>query len=344
LRDADWIEPAVASWQWWSAGAPKLEDQKWWVDKTAEMGLKYYLIDDGWRSWKSPDKNPWELLEQVVEYARSRGVNILIWTDNRYVTEPVSRWAFMSMAKQTGVKGFKIDFMDSESRDMVNWYDQTLADAARLQMMVNFHGAFKPTGRSRTWPNEMTREGVRGLEYNKWDKLPLQHYASLPFTRFVAGHGDFTPVTFDPARVKGTTFAFQLATAIIYTSPQLHLADRLDRYLESPALPLIKALRSTWDKTLVLEGSRIGELAAFARQNGDDWMAAAINAGGKTAYTLDLGFLEEGRFNAFIVKDNAGKRPELVVEEVEVSAGDRITFELLEGGGFAAHFRRIPKQ
>jgi len=342
LQQADWIDPSVVAWQWWSAGAPKLEDQKWWIDKTAELGLEYYLIDDGWRFWETDDKGCWELLEGVVDYARSRNVNILIWTHNRYVTEPINRWALMTMAKRIGVKGFKLDFMDSESRDMINWYDDTLRDAARLQLMVNFHGACKPTGRSRHWPNEMTREGVRGLEHNMWGKLPARHYAALPFTRFVAGHADFTPITFDRLRARGTTFAFQVATAFIYTSPQLHLADRLDRYLESPALPLIKALKSTWDETIVLEGSEIGTLAAFARRSGSDWFAAAINAGRKTEYTLDLNFLPPGRFHAFIAKDDPQNQPQVLIEETEVSAADKKTIQLLQGGGFAAHFKAIP--
>ena len=341
LRDADWLDPAVVAWQWWSADAPKLEDQKWWVDKTAEMGLKYYLIDDGWRFWQTPDKGCWELLEGVVDYARSKNVNVLIWTHNRYLTEPINRWALMSMAKRIGVKGFKLDYMNSESRDMVNWYDDTLRDAAKLHLMVNFHGAFKPTGRSRHWPNEMTREGIRGLEHNKYGKLPARHYAALPFTRFVVGHGDFTPITFDPLKVRGTTFAFQLATAFIYTSPQLHLADRLDRYLESPALPLIKALKSTWDETIVLDGSQIGEFVAFARRSGRDWYAAAINAGPQTEYTLDLSFLPPGPFHAFLAKDDLQNPPELLTEQKQVTAADKITISLPHPGGFAAHFERI---
>ncbi len=341
LRDADWINPAVVAWQWWSVDAPKLEDQKWWVDKTAELGLRYYLIDDGWRFWKTDDKCCWELLQGVVDYARAKNVNILIWSDNRYVSDALNRWAFMSTAKRVGVKGFKFDFMNSESRDMVNWYEDTLRDAARLQLMVNFHGACKPTGRSRHWPNEMTREGIRGLEQNKWGKLPARHYAVLPFTRFIAGPADFTPITFDPVRVRGTTFAFQLATAFIYTSPQLHLADRLDRYLESPALPLIKALKSTWDQTIVLEGTQIGEFVAFARRSGRDWYVAAINAGPQIEYPLGLSFLPSGRFNAFLAKDNLQSSPELLTEEIQVTSADKLTVTIPQSGGFAVHFQPI---
>jgi alpha-glucosidase len=136
----------------------------------------------------------------------------------------------------------KIDFMDSESREMLSFYESALEEAASHRLMVNFHGANKPTGEARTWPNEMTREGVRGLEYNKWSALPPSHHAALPFTRYLAGHGDFTPCTLDPEKLGGTSFAQQLATTIVFTSPLQHWADRPERYLESEAVELIKRI------------------------------------------------------------------------------------------------------
>jgi alpha-glucosidase len=122
-------------------------------------------------------------------------------------------------------------------------------DAAEYKLMVNFHGANKPTGEPRTYPNEMTREGILGLEYNKWSDIPPSHYATLPFTRYLAGHGDFTPCTFNPEKLKGTTVSLQLASTVVFTSPLMHWADQWKFYLASPAVDVIKQIPSVWEET-----------------------------------------------------------------------------------------------
>jgi len=352
LAEADWIRPGRAFWHWWSGvignwDSVAFKNQFAWIDHAAEFGFEFYLVDAGWDfTWKQPGKDAWVLLKELCTYAADRGVGIFVWKRWRTgKTEGITmqgldnrrmRREFFQRCKEAGVAGVKIDFMDSESKERIDYYTNVLREAADYELMINFHGANKPTGESRTWPNEISREGIRGLEFNKWSALPPEHYASLPFTRLLAGHGDFTPCTFNPEMLKGTTFALQLASAICFTSPLLHYADRPERYLQSPAVDVIKAIPSVWDQTQVLPGSKIGNLAVMARRKRNQWFVGIINGGEKRSYSLDLGFLGEGSYEAVLLKDNPDRADALVRSEKTVRAGDRIEVDMNKGGGFVA--------
>lgn len=350
----DWLEPGRCLWQWWAYDDPGTHwsKQKWFVDKAAELKCRYYLVDEGWehsrQEWASEGKDVWDRLKELCDYAGSKGVGIWVWRGWTYnekrqwpgLETPEKREAFFNRCEEVGVKGAKIDFMDSESHAILAFYEDCLRAAARHQVMVNFHGAYKPTGEARTWPNEMSREGVRGLEYNKWDALPPSHYATLPFTRFLAGHGDVTPTTFQPERLKGTTFAQQLAGSIVFNSPILCWADKPDVYLESPALEFIRHVPAVWDETRVLPASAIGEVAAFARRSGGDWYVGVVNGGKAREITIDLAFLGAGEFEADFFTDvpDAATRLE-VRQHVSVKASTRRSAHLNDGGGFVAWIR-----
>ncbi|TKJ32366.1 hypothetical protein CEE39_05555, partial [bacterium (candidate division B38) B3_B38] len=310
------------------------------------MNLRKYLTDKALRY----GKDKWAHLKELVDYAGKKNVGIIVW--KRWAsgaTEKVKmtgirtrekRLDFFKKCSRAGVVGVKIDFMDSESKEIIDFYTNTLKDAADFKLMINFHGANKPTGESRTWPNEITREGVRGLEYNKWDTLPPHHYASLPFTRYLAGHGDFTPCTFDPDKLKGTTFTLQLATAIVYTSPLKHWADKPNLYLNSPAVDIIRAIPSVWDETRVLAGSKIGDMAAFARRRDNSWFVGIINGGKKRQYKLDLSFLGKGNYHAVFVRDRMDDPAAMIVEKDAVNHKQNLTIEMRSGGGFVAYLSK----
>jgi alpha-glucosidase len=238
------------------------------------------------------------------------------------------------------VKGAKIDFMDSESHERLAFYEDCLRTAAKYKVMVNFHGANKPAGEARTWPNEMTREGIRGLEYNKWSTLPPGHYASLPFTRYLAGHGDFTPTTFQAKFQKGTTVAQQLACAVVTTSPILCWADKPDVYLASPVVDVLRDMPAVWDETRVLPGSQIGEVAILVRRSGKEWYVGVVNGPTARTCTLDFSFLGRGKWKTDCFADAPGDGSQFAIERsVEVSDSTR-TISLSPGGGFVARFRR----
>jgi len=341
--NTEWIKPGRALWHWWSTENPTFDEHKQWVNATSKMGFEYYLVDESWGHWKQDGKDKWDMLKEFVEYAKEKNVGVWVWKaypDRNNVPgiyNKRSRTEFFRRCSELGVKGLKIDFMDSESKDMLDFYEDALREAAGFKLMVNFHGANKPTGESRTYPNEMTREGVRGLEWNKWSVLPRQYYATLPFTRYLSGHADFTPCTFNPDFLKGTTFTLQLATAIVYTSPVIHWADKPELYLRSRALELIKKIPSTWDETIVLKGSKIGELAAFARRKGDMWFVGIINGDKKNNYKLDLSFLGQGVCNATIIRDVMDNPADMTLEKSVVKRTDIVSVDMRPGGGFVAY-------
>lgn len=351
----DWLKPGRMLWQWWAYDDPGTHwsRQKGFVDAAAALNCQYYLVDEGWehtrQEWASEGKDAWARLKELCDYAATKNVGIWVWrgwTLNEKRQWPgletaAKREDFFQRCAEAGVKGAKVDFMDKESRDVLAFYENCTRVAAAHKVMINFHGANKPAGEARTWPNEMTREGIRGLEYNKWDTLPPEHYASLPFTRLLVGHGDFTPTTFQPEKLKGTTFGGQLAAAVVFTSPVLCWADKPEIYLASPAVDLIRTLPTTWDETRVLPGSRIGEVAAFARRSGKDWYVGVINGPQPREFPLDLGFLERGRWQADFYSDTPGTATQVsVMRGRAVTATTKETVSLAAGGGFVARICR----
>lgn len=351
--DAAWLKPGRCLWQWWAYDDPGTHwsRQHQLVDSAAAIGASYYLVDEGWehprQEWATDGRTPWDRLKELCDYAAARGVGIWVWRSWKDdpeklrpgVQTPEKREEFFRRCAAAGVKGVKIDFMESESHDRLAFYRDCLRLGAEWKIMVNFHGANKPAGEPRTWPNELSREGVRGLEHNKWDTLAPSHYATLPFTRFLAGHGDFTPTTLQADFLKGTTVAQQLAGAIVFTSPILCWADKPELYLACPAIDLIRTLPTVWDETRVLAGSRIGELAVFARRSGQDWYVAALNGGAARDYTPDLSFLR-GAYRADSFCDQPGDPLGFEVRRaVPVDAKTKLTLRLSAGGGFVVRLK-----
>jgi Glycoside hydrolase 97/Glycosyl-hydrolase 97 N-terminal/Glycosyl-hydrolase 97 C-terminal, oligomerisation len=337
LAHAKWIRPGRAVWSWWSQGTGDLKRNERYVEQASRLGFQYNLVDAGWENWRSSDKTKWDLIKELVDYATPRHVGIWLWKHFSQVTDPAARRDFFAHCRKAGVVGVKIDFMDSESKSRIDFYQAALRDAAAAHLMVNFHGADKPTGEWRTWPNEMTREGIRGLEYNRGHSgLPPSHYATLPFTRYLAGPADFTPCTFQANHLDGTTFALQLASTIVFTSPLMHWAETPDRYLQSPAVDVIRVTPTVWDETRVLPGSRIGQLAAFARRNGDRWFVGIINGGEARSYPLHLDFLAQGPYRGVMFADKPGRPDILERSEKPCDAGEVIPVKMNAGGGFVA--------
>jgi alpha-glucosidase len=360
----EWIVPGRSLWNWWSDSSVAFNQQRQWVDAAVEMGFEYYLVDAGWESWGSGDMDVWACLKDLCDYAKEKGIKIQVWKHWSGLNEEgaaapgrggfggfgrgrggatagLSRAEYFEKCAQAGASCIKVDFMDSESRARINFYTNTLIDAAKAKLMINFHGANKPTGEPRTYHNEMTREGIMGLEYNRWDQLPPTHYATLPFTRFLAGHADFTPCTLNPGKIYGTTCTLQLASAISTTSPILNFAENYNYYLKSKALEVIKEIRSVWDETIVLPGSDIGELSALARRSGSTWLVSIINGNSDEGkeYTLDLSFLGSGTYKAVYVSDVIGTPADMNVETTTATKGRKVDVSMDKGGGFVALFK-----
>ena len=336
LAKAKWIQPGRSSWQWWSSGDPRYADQRQWVDWTKELGFEYYLVDEGWRNWKTEGKDNWECLREVCDYAKSQGVKIWIWLNSNEIPNAARRTNTFDHAAALGVAGVKIDFEPEASVDWVNWYDETLRDAAARKLMVDFHGANKPVGRERTWPNEMTRESIRGHEYHilRYHRtLPPSHDTILPFTRFVIGPGDYTPTVFNPKELRGFTWSREVAQAIVFTSPFLCYADHPTNYLNNPAMDVMRAIPSVWDETIVLPGSDIGKCAAFARRSRKQWFIGVINGGEATTLDLPLNFLGRGKYQMTRLGDAPDRDDAWQREERTTKGSDTVHLTLRPGGG-----------
>lgn len=339
--DTAWIKPGRCVWSWLAEPqqpqkSPEIfELQKQYVDYAAGLGFEYSLVDEGWPKWR----DPWGQLAELCAYGRAKGVGVLIWVNSKELTDPADGYRqlrdYLDRAAKAGAAGLKIDFINSESKAAVDFETAALTEAARRRLAIVFHGCQKPTGEARRFPNELSREGIRGLELNFMKEGPVtaDHNAALPFTRFVAGHGDYTPVLFAPDRLGGTTWAHQVATAIAFTSPLLVYAEGPKGIEASPAADVLKAIPSTWDETRVLPGSRIGELALLARRKGGAWFVAALNGGGPREEKIALSFLKAGRYRATILTDNPARPDALIKRQQVVASGEAVAFSMSKGGG-----------
>ncbi|MDF2925084.1 MAG: Retaining alpha-galactosidase precursor [Paenibacillaceae bacterium] len=343
--DISYVRPGRSVFRWWCRGTGMPEEEREFVDYAARLGFEYTILDEGWEAWE----HKWETVGQLAGYARARGVGVFLWKRSKEINDPADNWgklrSFMDQAREAGAAGLKIDFIDCESKACIDFETAALQQAARRRLMINFHGISKPTGESRTYPNEITREGIRGLELNKMSEGPIPsfHNAALPFTRFLAGHGDYTPVGFsNPGQ---TTCAHQLATAILFTSPMQVIAEDPRILLEeesvAPALSLLMSLPTVWEETVVLPPSSIGEWALMARRSGTTWFVAGVNGGTAGTVEIPLTFLSaEQAYMQEIVSDEGDKR---LVQSVERIGLRRRSLEqpLLAHGGIVIRYMTV---
>jgi alpha-glucosidase len=318
-------------WRYLDGGDPSLEGIMEFSRLAGELGFEHHVVEGQWRRWNDDE------LRELVRYSRERGVSLWLWLHSRDCRDPAARRALFARLRGLGIAGIKVDFLDHEARELIDLYQAILEDAAERELLVNFHGANKPAGEARTWPNEMTREAVRGLEYRSTPGWAA-HNATLPFTRFLAGHADYTPLVFSPERRKDTSWAHQVATVVVFTSPVMVYGGHPRSLLQSPVAELIKSIPAVWDETRVLPASAIGEVAAYARRSGSRWFLGVLNGPSPRALRLDLSFLGPGRYRALLVRDRADDAAAVQLEEGERTRADRLDLPLREGGGFVARF------
>ncbi len=332
--DTPWIKPGRAVWRYLDGGENTFEGIKEFSDLAAKLGFEYQVVEGIWRRWTD------DQLRDLISYSRERKVGILLWVHSRDLQNADTRRTLFQRLSALGVVGVKIDFFDHEAKEVIDLYQAILRDTAEFHLLADFHGANKPAGESRTWPNELTREGVYGLEHRA--QTWARHDTTIPFTRYLAGHGDFTPVVFGDRR-RETSWPHQIATAAIFTSPLLVYGANPKSLLENPAVELIKALPSTWDETVVLPGSRIGELAAFARRKGEEWFVAVLNGPEARTLKVDLKFLAGGTYSALLVRDDPDNAAaERLEHATTLTRQGLLSIALRPGGGFIG--RLVPRR
>jgi len=323
-----WVKPGRAVWRYLDGGPNTFEGMMEFSRLAGQLGFEYNVVEGLWRNWTS------EQLKEFCDYSRQQGVGAILWAFRRDLGTPEQRRAFFDRIQQAGAAGAKIDFFDHEAMEVVDLYEDLLREAASRHMVIDFHGANKPTGLARTWPNELTREGIRGLESTR--SMRAEHQTTILFSRLLAGGADYTPMIFGPRR-NDTTVANQIASAAMITSPLLVYAANPASILASPAVAVIRSIPSVWDETIVLPPSEIGEFAAYARRRGDTWFLAVMNGPAPRKADLKLDFLGSGRYHSVAVRD-AGETVEAA--EGGASRADTLHLDLAAGGGMLERFSR----
>jgi len=326
--ETPWIKPGRAVWRYLDGGDNTYEGLKGFTDLAAKLGFEHHVVEGVWRQWTP------EQLKAFVDYARERNVGIWLWKHSRELQTVEARTAFFELCKRNGVVGAKVDFFDHEAKETVDLYEAILREGARYQLMFDFHGANKPSGMDRTWPNELTREAVYGFEHRGTTPWGA-HNTTLPFTRFLAGSGDYTPTVFGDRR-RETSWAHQIATAVLFTSSLLVYGGHPQSFLDSPAVEIIRHIPSTWDETIVLPPSEIGEVAVMARRKGREWFVAAANGAEARTIRVPLTFLGSQRFAATMARDDAANAAAVKMDQATLSSTDVLVFDMRPGGGFVA--------
>jgi alpha-glucosidase len=367
LEDPSWIRPGKVAWDWWSdrvvegrsfKGGMNTATMKYYIDFASDLGLEYMLIDAEWYGkHDTPDEDitttiPEIDLPEILRHARERNVGIWLWLNWQCVRDQMDK-AF-PLYQQWGIKGVKVDYMNCDDQDMVNFYEEVCRQAARYHLMVNFHGAYKPTGLRRTYPNFITREGVLGLEWSKWsERCNPDHELILPFTRMLAGPMDFTPGAFQVADKKNFkaqytapmamgTRAHQLAMYVVYENPLQMLVDHPASYFGKTGIDFLKVVPTTWDETRFISGE-VGDYIILARRHSSEWYLGAMTDWTPRHLEVPLSFLGEGKYLAQIYADDLDTEKSYGMVKAklqEVTANDKLVLQLVSGGGCA--IRLIP--
>lgn len=358
--DASWVRPGKISWEWWHSlnlygvdfrAGVNTQTYKYYIDFAASYGIEYILLDEGWSvsTLNIREPRPEVDLAELIRYGREKGVGVVLWT----LWNPMKRdlEGILDTYRDWGVKGIKIDFMQRSDQEMVRFYEQIARAAFDRGLLVDFHGAFKPAGLQRKYPNVLTFEGVYGMEHDKCstDISPV-HDCTLPFTRMVAGPMDYTPgatrnatqadfaISWDNPMSQGTR-AHQAALYVLFESPLQMLCDSPSNYLRTPEFTsFIAAVPTVWDQTVALDAS-VGEYAAVARRNVAKWYIGAITDWTPRTLQAQLSFLGEGRYRMTVLEDgiNADRiAHDFRVRTCEVTRNDTIDLPMAPGGGWAA--------
>jgi alpha-glucosidase len=368
IADTSWIKAGKSAWDWWSGeAAPGVSfktgmntaTMKHYIDFASASGFPYMLIDAGWAlaNRKAPDDyaavaditkiDPQVDMPELLRYAKEKNVRIWLWSHWTSVDKYMEQ-AF-PLFEQWGVAGVKIDFMNRDDQQMTAWYRHVAELAAQHHLMIDFHGAFKPDGLRRTWPNVVTREGVMGKEYLKWSgRTTPVHNTTLPFTRMLAGPLDYTPGAFgnatraqfearDKEPMAPNTRAHELALYVVLESPLMMVSDYPEHYAGQHDFEFIKQVPVTWDEVRVLNG-RPMENITVARRSGKDWYVGSITNWDARTVSVPLSFLGEGKYTAEIYADapDAGtnaKHTQFTRQTVD--RGTALEVKMAPGGGNA---------
>jgi alpha-glucosidase len=361
IGEASWVKPGISAWDhWWSGGVRMNTDTiKEYISLASDMGWPYQLIDWQWYgTYGKPEADithatPAVDMEEVRRFAQAKHVRLWLWLEWTDVARNEAYKKAFPLYRQWGIAGVKIDHMDRDDQEMVNWYEKISKAAAENHLMVNFHGSYKPTGLERTYPNQVTREGILGNEANRKTRdVTSTHKLILLFTRLLAGPADFTPgglLNRQPSlfqtgttatQVQGTRAA-ELALFVLYQSPVVVACDLPAHYRNQPGADFLKIVPTVWDETRVLE-AEVPESAIVARRSGNDWFIGALTDDKPRALNVPLHFLRSGRYRLTVwadAKDTEVQAEHLETEHRMVSAADSLVISMAPNGGYVARLQ-----
>lgn len=365
INDESWIKPGKVAWDWWIendlwgvdfVAGVNYDTYKAYIDFASENGLEYILIDVGFSDSKDIMKiNPDLRIKELVEYAKKKNVGIWAWSGWLAIKDQME--AACSMLSEIGLKGLKIDFMNRDDQPVVNFYYDMAKTAAKYHLMLDFHGAYKPTGLQKTYPNVLSFEGVKGQEWCRWTH-PNQpkHVVTFPYLRMLAGAVDFTPGVFrseSKDRFKTSwigsmgqgTRAHQMAMYVVFESPLQMLSDSPSRYREQQECTnFIAPIPTVWKQTKALDG-KIGEYIIMARETySGEWYVGALTDWNERDLIIDFSFLESGKYKIEVFSDGANSNryaADYKHSTFNIDSQEKLKIKLASGGGWIAKITKL---
>ena len=324
IEDASWIKPGQVAWDWYNANniynvdfkaGINTETYKYYIDFASDNGIEYVILDEGWTKSTTEimEANPDIDIAELISYGKEKNVGIILWVLWKPLDEKTNE--ILDLYASWGAKGIKVDFMQRNDQYMVSSYERIAEKAADLKLLVDYHGAFKPAGIERVWPNVINYEGVKGNENNKWSRdISPEHNVTIPFIRMAAGPMDFTPGAMANAHLKNYSISFdrpmalgsrchQIAMYVVYEAPLQMLCESPSRYRkEQESVDFITRIPTTWDETRVLE-AKVADYVIVARRKGDTWYVGGMTDDTPRDFNLKLDFLETGSYTLELMKD-----------------------------------------
>jgi alpha-glucosidase len=343
LKDVSWIKPGKVM----RVAKLTQADAKKCVDFAAQRGLQYIHLDASWYGPEmkmSSDATTVSVtkdfnIPELTEYAASKGIGLWLYVNQRALIQQLDE--LLPLYKKWGIKGIKFGFVQVGNQRWTTWLHEAVKKCANYGIMVDIHDEYRPTGFSRTYPNLMTQEGIRGNE-----EMPdANHNTILPFTRFLAGPADYTIAYYSKA-IKNS-HAHQLALSVVYYSPIqfMYWYDQPSAYQGEPEIEFFDKVHAVWDETKVING-QIGEYITIARKSGRDWFVGSITNNEARILDLDLDFLDPNKkFRARLYQDDekVNTKTKVSIKDLVVKKGSKIKLNLKASGGVAIWISEIQK-
>jgi len=363
LKDVSWVHPGKCTDEWiidvnlfnvpFKSGV-NTASYKYYIDFAKRFGFDRIMMDAGWSDTKDLFKiNPNINMDAIAAYAKEKGIKLSMWTLSMTLDKQLD--SALDQFNKWGVDFIMTDFIDRDDQKTVNFYQRITEACAAHHLMIMFHGAYPPKGFNRTYPNNISREGVLGSEYNAWsDKPTPEHDLILPFTRMLAGPFDYEPGILDNATkaqfrpiwgkvMSQGTRCHQLAMFVVYDNPlQIFSGNPSQGYIESKFMELLGSIPTTWDTTMILD-AKVSDYIITARRKGEEWFIGGMTDWSSRNFTIPLDFLSEGNYEATVCDDgiNSDRYPsDYSIKIFEATNKDSIQIQMASGGGYLLRLRK----